>query len=91
MEGLNLYEIVLPFAVKVQGKADALPFTKQRQAFYGSKTEAMEYVLAALNRDLEHGRLIRVDLTKDSTDEKHIFKEIIYSCFAIIVCIKCRL
>lgn len=75
LEGLNLYEIVLPFAVKVQGKADALPFTKQRQAYYGSETEAKEYVLAALNRDLERGRLVRVDI-KDSTEGKHVSKEI---------------
>ena len=65
LEGLNLYEIALPFAVKVPNKVGARPFEIQRQAFYGTEKEAQEYVIRALNRDLANGRLVRVDLEKD--------------------------
>lgn len=74
LEGLNLYEIDLPFAVKVQGNADARPFSIHRQAYYGSETEAKEYVIAALNRDISRGRLVRVE--EDGPDGKHVPKEI---------------
>lgn len=60
-EGLNLFEIALPFAVKVADRDDAQPFASQRQAFYGSEKEAREYVEASLKRDLARGRLVKVE------------------------------
>lgn len=59
-EGLNLYDIKLPFEVKVKDSDKYNPFSIQRQAFYGSESEAKEYVLAALKRDLAIGRLTKV-------------------------------
>ena len=59
-EGLNLYDIKLPFEVKVKDSDKYNPFSVQRQAFYGSESEAKEYVLEALKRDLAIGRLTKV-------------------------------
>ena len=59
-EGLNLYDIKLPFEVKVKDSDKYNPFSVQRQAFYGSESEAKEYVIAALKRDLAIGRLTKV-------------------------------
>ena len=70
LEELNLYEIALPFAVKVPNKVGARPFVIQCQAFYGTEKEAQEYVIRALNRDLANGRLVRVESEKDTTDRK---------------------
>lgn len=60
LEGLNLYEIKLPFAVHVVG-SDSQPFTMQRQAYYGTEKAAREYVMAALDRDIVRGRLEQVE------------------------------
>lgn len=56
LEGLNLYEIKLPYAVHVVG-SDSEPFALQRQAYYGTEKAAREYVMAALERDIARGRL----------------------------------
>lgn len=56
LDGLNLYEIKLPYAVHVIG-SDSEPFTLQRQAYYGTEKAAREYVMASLERDIVRNRL----------------------------------